>query len=221
MKILSLDVSGNYSSIALLDGDEINTFTKTHERKDRPEWNDLFASINFDSSIDFETLDALAFARGPGSYTALRITASFLKGIAVVKNLPLIPISNLHALAYEASQWIDAPDASILVTLEADQNESYFASYIKSPDGIAPLKEESVIAVSELEVLAQTKSPRSFIAGTGWSQSTQEQDNFLSEVLTSAESIAALAKIELLSGKSFDLESANPVYLKTPHYDKK
>ena len=92
MKILSFDVSGDYSSIALLNSDEVNSFTQTHERKNRPNWDELFSKVGFDSKKDFNGLNAIAFARGPGSYTALRITASFLKAIAVVKKLPLIPI---------------------------------------------------------------------------------------------------------------------------------
>ena len=87
MKILSLDVSGNYSSISLLHDDEVNTFTQTHDRKERPDWDKLFKSIGFDSKEGFENLDGLAFACGPGSYTALRVTASFLKAIAEVKKL--------------------------------------------------------------------------------------------------------------------------------------
>ena len=76
MNILSFDVSGNYSSISQLNNDEVNTFTQTHDRKDRPDWDKLFLRIGFDSKVDFEKLDALAFACGPGSYTALRRCAS-------------------------------------------------------------------------------------------------------------------------------------------------
>jgi tRNA threonylcarbamoyladenosine biosynthesis protein TsaB len=150
MKILALDISGTYSSIALLNSDEVNTFTQTHERKQRPEWDELFSRIEFDPSKDFDSLDALAFAQGPGSYTALRITASFLKAIAVVKNLPLIPISNLKAIAHEASNWIDEDETKIFVTIEADKNESYFGSFVKSSKGIEDLSEESVISLDEL-----------------------------------------------------------------------
>jgi len=60
MKILSLDVSGNYSSISLLNDDEINTFTQTHDRKERPDWDKLFARIGFDSKQGFDELDGLA-----------------------------------------------------------------------------------------------------------------------------------------------------------------
>ena len=66
----------------------------------------------------FDSLDGMAFACGPGSYTALRITASFLKAIAEVKKLPLIAISNLLSIAHEASQWIDEADTNIYVALE-------------------------------------------------------------------------------------------------------
>ena len=219
MKILAFDISGTYSSIALLDGNEVNGFTQTHERKHRPEWDELFSRINFDSSKDFEALAALAFAQGPGSYTALRITASFLKPIAVIKNLPLIPVSNLKSLAYEASQWIDSDEASISVAIEADKNESYWGSFAKSSTNIEATSKETVISMEEL---CSYKADNShYFVGSGWPKSIQENSQFLPLAKPGAESVAALAKNELETGSSFDPELANPVYLKTPEYHKK
>ena len=219
MKILALDISGTYSSIALLSGDEVNTFTQTHERKHRPEWGELFSRIDFDSTKDFDSLSALAFAQGPGSYTALRITASFLKPIAVVKSLPLIPISNLKALAYEAAQWIDEEEAEILVTLEADQNESYFGAFAKSLTGIESVGQESVMSFEELDAYQSNSS--SYFVGSGWPESIDKNLQYLSLAQPGAESVAALARLELETGKMFDPELANTVYLKTPEYQKK
>lgn len=219
MKILAFDISGTYSSIALLDGNEVNGFTQTHERKHRPEWDELFTRVNFDSLKDFDTLDALAFAQGPGSYTALRITASFLKSIAVIKNKPLIPVSNLKSLAYEASQWIDSDNASIAATIEADKNESYFGSFSKSSINIEATAEESVLSMEELSSY-ETNSSIYFV-GSGWPKNIQDNSQYLSFAKPGAEAIAALAKSELETGKSFDPELANPVYLKTPEYKKK
>jgi tRNA threonylcarbamoyladenosine biosynthesis protein TsaB len=218
MKILSLDVSGNYSSISLLNDDEVNTFTQTHDRKDRPDWDKLFSSIGFDSTKDFDSLDGMAFARGPGSYTALRITASFLKAIAEVKKLPLIAISNLESVAHEASHWIDKIEAKIYVAIEADTNESYFCSYQKNDHKLNPISAEGLLQMEELSDLL--KRDDCYFAGTGWPKAAENNPQFLSQALGSAEPIATIAKTRLETGEIFLPENANPVYLKTPDYKK-
>ena len=218
MKILSLDVSGNYSSISLLNEDEVNTFTQTHDRKDRPDWDKLFLSIGFDSTKDFDSLDGMAFARGPGSYTALRITASFLKAIAEVKELPLIAISNLESIAHEASNWIDKIETKIYVAIEADTNESYFCSYQKNDHKLTPLLAEGIMQMDEL--LELLKKDDGYFVGTGWPTGVENHQQFLNHVTGSAEPIAIIAKQSLETGESFLPGDANPVYLKTPNYKK-
>ena len=218
MKILSLDVSGNYSSISMLNDDEVNTFTQTHDRKDRPDWDKLFSSIGFDSTKDFDSLDGMAFARGPGSYTALRITASFLKAIAEVKKLPLIAISNLESIAHEASNWIDKIETKIYVAIEADTNESYFCSYQKNDHQLNPISAEGLLQMEELSDLL--KRDDCYFAGTGWPKAAENNPQFLSQALGSAEPIATIAKTRLETGEIFLPENANPVYLKTPDYKK-
>ena len=218
MKILSLDVSGNYSSISILNDDEVNTFTQTHDRKDRPDWDKLFSSIGFDSTKDFDSLDGMAFARGPGSYTALRITASFLKAIAEVKKLPLIAISNLESIAHEASNWIDKIETKIYVAIEADTNESYFCSYQKNDHQLNPISAEGLLQMEELSDLLNKDD--CYFAGTGWPKAAENNPQFLSQALGSAEPIATIAKTRLETGEIFLPENANPVYLKTPDYKK-
>ena len=218
MKILSLYVSGNYSSISILNDDEVNTFTQTHDRKDRPDWDKLFSSIGFDSTKDFDSLDGMAFARGPGSYTALRITASFLKAIAEVKKLPLIAISNLESIAHEASNWIDKIETKIYVAIEADTNESYFCSYQKNDHQLNPISAEGLLQMEELSDLLNKDD--CYFAGTGWPKAAENNPQFLSQALGSAEPIATIAKTRLETGEIFLPENANPVYLKTPDYKK-
>ena len=218
MKILSFDVSGNYSSISFLNNEEVNTFTQTHDRKERPDWDKLFESIGFDSNKGFDELNGIAFACGPGSYTALRITASFLKAIAEVKKLPLVPISNLESIAKEASNWINENEAKIFVTIEADANESYFCSYEKNNDEVCAIEEESVITMDLL--LKMLDEEGRYFAGTGWPNSIEKHPNFLSQAIGGAESVAIIAKKKLEIYKDFPPEDANPVYLKTPEYKK-
>ena len=218
MKILSLDVSGNYSSISMLNNDEVNTFTQTHARKDRHDWDKLFSSISFNSKVDFDGLDGLAFACGPGSYTALRITASFLKAIAEVKKLPLIAISNLESIAHEASHWVDEIEAKIYVAIEADTNESYFCGYQKNNHQLNSISPEGLLQMDELSDLL--KKDDCYFAGTGWPKAAENNPQFLSQALGSAEPIATIAKMRLETGESYLPENANPVYLKTPDYKK-
>jgi tRNA threonylcarbamoyladenosine biosynthesis protein TsaB len=218
MKILYLVFSGNYSSISLLNNDEVNTFTQTHARKDRPDWDKLFSSISFNSKVDFDGLDGLAFACGPGSYTALRITASFLKAIAEVKKLPLIAISNLESIAHEASHWVDEIEAKIYVAIEADTNESYFCGYQKNNHQLNLISPEGLLQMDELSDLL--KKDDCYFAGTGWPKAAENNPQFLSQALGSAEPIATIAKMRLETGESYLPENANPVYLKTPDYKK-
>ena len=218
MKILSFDVSGNYSSISFLNNEEVNTFTQTHNRKERPDWDKLFESVGFESNEGFDVLNGIAFACGPGSYTALRITASFLKAIAEVKKLPLVPISNLESIAKEASNWINENEAKIFVTIEADANESYFCSYEKNNDEVCAIEEESVISMDLLLKILDDEG--CYFAGTGWPNSIKKHPNFLSQAIGGAESVAIIAKKKLETNKDFLPEDANPVYLKTPEYKK-
>ena len=218
MNILAMQSSGDQTSVSVMLDEEINSFSLTHARKDRPDWDKLFASISFDSKEGFDNLDGLAFACGPGSYTALRITASFLKAIAEVKKLPLIAISNLESIAHEASNWIDEIETKIYVAIEADTNESYFCSYQKNDHQLNPISAEGLLQMEELSELLNKDD--CYFAGTGWPKTAENNPQFLSQALGSAEPIATIAKTRLETGESFPPENANPVYLKTPDYKK-
>ena len=218
MKILSFAVSGNYSSISFLNDEEVNTFTQTHDRKKRPDWDKLFASIGFDSNEGLDVLNGIALACGHGSYTALRMTAAVLKAIAEIKKLPLVPVSNLESIAKESSYWINENKAKIFVTIEADANESYFCSYEKNNDEVLAIEEESVIKMDHLLKILDEED--CYFAGSGWPEQIEKHSNFLSQAIGSAESIAIIAKKKLETNQDFLPEDANPVYLKTPDYKK-
>ena len=73
-----------------------------------------------------------------------------------------------------------------------------------------------------MEELSSYEANSSFyFVGTGWPKNIQDNPQYLPLVKPGAEAVAALAKHELETGKSFDPELANPVYLKTPEYQKK
>ena len=94
MKILAIKSSGDRTGISLMLNDEINSFTMDHGRKDRPNWDMFLDNIGHKKIFNLSEIDLFAFENNQNSFTATRITASFLKGIAIALNKPLISIEN-------------------------------------------------------------------------------------------------------------------------------
>ena len=92
MKVLAIKTSGDHTSISVILNDEVNSFSMSHERKDRPDWNFFLANIGHKRTFSLKDIDLFAFANSQDSYTATRTVASFMKGIAVVLKKPLIAV---------------------------------------------------------------------------------------------------------------------------------
>ena len=70
--------------------------------------------------LTLKQLDAIAFSRGPGSFTSLRIGAGVVQGFAFGANLPVVPVSSLAVLA----QGVGAP--KVLAAFDARMNQVYW-----------------------------------------------------------------------------------------------
>ena len=101
MKLLALDSSGLVASVAvvwdeILSGEFTIDHKITHSQTLLPMLEELAKRIE----LDLETLDAIAVAGGPGSFTGLRIGSATAKGLALALEKPLIQIPTVDALAY-------------------------------------------------------------------------------------------------------------------------
>ena len=101
MKILAIDTSGLVGSVAISDGDILTAlfsiqYKTTHSQILMPMISDIADKIN----LDLKSVDAIAIARGPGSFTGLRIGSATAKGLALAIDKPIIPIPTVDALAY-------------------------------------------------------------------------------------------------------------------------
>ncbi|RMD69850.1 MAG: tRNA (adenosine(37)-N6)-threonylcarbamoyltransferase complex dimerization subunit type 1 TsaB, partial [Gammaproteobacteria bacterium] len=81
-------------------------------------------------------LDAVAFGRGPGAFTGLRIAAAVSQGLALAWGLPVIPVSSLAALAQRS------PERKVLAAMDARMGEVYWGAFVRA----RPLGEEGVYA---------------------------------------------------------------------------
>lgn len=145
MKILALDAVTEACSAALsIDGAIHQRYAvapREHTRLILPMVDELLSEAN----ISLSDLDLIAFDRGPGSFTGIRITMSVVQGLAFAADRPVLPVSSLAALARSAYRVHGA--RSVLSLIDARMGELYWGHYqwrddhlqLQGEEGVAPL----------------------------------------------------------------------------------
>ena len=132
MKILGLDSSGLVASVAIVENDlllaEYTTdYKKTHSQTLLPMLDELRNMIE----LDMNTVDAIAIASGPGSFTGLRIGSATAKGLGLALQKPLVEVPTLEGLAWNL--W--GTDSLVCPLMDARRNQVYTAAYEFVPHG--------------------------------------------------------------------------------------
>lgn len=170
MKILAIDTATENCSAALLIDGSVSSreieMERGHAERILPMVDDLLA----EAGITLRDLDAIAFGRGPGSFTGVRLAVTVTQGLAFGAGLGVVPISDLRAVAQLAFD-SDATLTRALVCNDARMSEVYWACYERGGDGLAqPAGEERVSKPSEVKLPAEwptaTAVGRGFIAYT-------------------------------------------------------
>lgn len=126
MKILGMDSSGLVASVAVVENDlllaEYTTdYKKTHSQTLLSMLDELRNMIE----LDMETVDAIAIAAGPGSFTGLRIGAATAKGLGLALDKPLVEVPTLEGLAWNL--W--GTDRLVCPIMDARRNQVYTGVY--------------------------------------------------------------------------------------------
>ena len=132
MKILGLDSSGLVASVAIVENDlllaEYTTdYKKTHSQTLLPMLDELRNMIE----LDMNTVDAIAIASGPGSFTGLRIGSATAKGLGLALQKPLVEVPTLEGLAWNL--W--GTGRLVCPLMDARRNQVYTAAYEFVPHG--------------------------------------------------------------------------------------
>ena len=105
--ILAIETSSNICGISLIEnGILINSIDKEKSNQHAEILPKLYQELQIRTNFSLSNIDALAVSIGPGSFTGLRIGLSFTKGLAFSKNLPIVPISTMIALAYNSRKFL-------------------------------------------------------------------------------------------------------------------
>lgn len=215
-KILALDTATENCSVALKINDEIiarcENAPRDHTIKILPMVDEVLA----EAGIKLNQLDALAFGRGPGSFTGVRIGIGIAQGLAFGSDLPMIGISTLAAMAQQAYRLHQAD--FVLSAIDARMNEIYLGGYRRLENG--DWQNQIAEQVISPELLELHKNENWFIAGTGWQAYPNLKEKFSDCIVESqvlfpeAEDMLLLADFAFKRGELVSAENASPVYLR-------
>ena len=148
MKILGLDTSGLVAGAAVVEDQVLlaeyaTNYKKTHSQTLLPMLDELRNMIE----LDLDTLDAVAVASGPGSFTGLRIGSATAKGLGLALKKPLVEVPTLEGLAWNL--W--GASGLVCPLMDARRGQVYAAAYEYVPEKEA-LRLRTVISPAAVEL---------------------------------------------------------------------
>lgn len=151
MKIIGLDSSGLVASAAIMaDGvllaEYSTNYKKTHSQTLLP----MLAELKDMIELDLNSVDAIAIAAGPGSFTGLRIGSATAKGLGLALEKPLVEVPTLEGLAYNL--W--GTDRLICPLMDARRNQVYTGLYEFCREGqdfiLKTLQEQCAVDIHDI-----------------------------------------------------------------------
>jgi tRNA threonylcarbamoyladenosine biosynthesis protein TsaB len=128
--IIALETATEVSSVAVYAGDTLlGSLEYPGARRHAKLVTVMMETLLRDLEIDKRELAAVAVAKGPGSYTGLRVGVSTAKGLAMALDLPLISVNSLEGLAWQVRDLAAAELAWICPLMDARRMEVYCAMY--------------------------------------------------------------------------------------------
>jgi tRNA threonylcarbamoyladenosine biosynthesis protein TsaB len=166
LKLLALDTATEWCSVALsLE----SAMLERESRALRGHGDQLLAMVDellAQSGTALTSLDAIAFGRGPGAFTGLRLAASVAQGLAYSAGLPVIPVSDLRALAQQSLAGA-ADGALALACHDARMGEVYWAGFTAVDGHATAATDEAVDRPEAMLAAAQAWLGNARAAGAG------------------------------------------------------
>lgn len=165
--LLAIDTCTEACSAALLHHGQIQERYQCAPRAHTQLILPMMQSLLDEAGLKLRDLDALAFTRGPGSFTGIRIAASIVQASAFAADLPVVLVSSLHCLAQGAYRELQAQQ--VLTAIDARLQEVFAASYRLQ-------KESAIMQASSAEQLCLPQhclatGLTDFVGvGSGWDQ---------------------------------------------------
>lgn len=213
--LLALDTATEACSVALLHNGQVFSryavIPRLHAQRILP----MISEVLAEAGISKTAVTAIAFGRGPGAFTGLRIAVGVVQGLAFALQIPVLPVSNLAVIAQRACREHGAKQ--VAVAIDARMDEVYWGCY-SLIDGEVRLQGSEAVLPPERAELARTAQGEWFAAGTGWHAYAERITVPVyasdAQLLPHAEDILTLAQGMWQRGEAISAQDAQPIYLR-------
>jgi tRNA threonylcarbamoyladenosine biosynthesis protein TsaB len=214
MRILSIETSTEYCSVGLWQDGTVIERCESVGQKHSEVLMEMLDALLQDSGCRIRDLDGIAFGKGPGSFTGVRIACSVAQGLAFGANLPVVGICTLEAVAETSGK------DKVIAVLDARMGELYLAAYEKCEDTWLTVIEPCLCKAETAPLI----DGRWCGAGNGFAvlgaalqvryDGHLRADCLDSSVFPRAAAIAKLGAVQFAKGKGMDAALALPLYLR-------
>jgi tRNA threonylcarbamoyladenosine biosynthesis protein TsaB len=220
VRILALDTATEACSVALQIGDTVLERYLELERGHSERLLPMVDEVLAEAGVTLNSLDAIAFGRGPGSFTGVRLAASVAQGLAFGAGLGVVPVSDLAAVAQRALT-LQPGVAGVLAVNDARMREVYWAPF-NATDRVEAAGQERVGPSSAVSVPPPSKVGPGWIAvGRGLRAAPELAErcrlaglSVLADLLPRAVEVLLLAQPTVAAGQLLPAEGALPVYVR-------
>jgi tRNA threonylcarbamoyladenosine biosynthesis protein TsaB len=219
MKLLAIETATEACSAALYIDGEIGLRYEVKPRGHSELILGMLDALLAEAGLAPHHLDAMAFGRGPGSFTGVRIATGVVQGVAFGAGLPVVPVSTLAALAQRAFR--EYGERRLLPAYDARMQELYWAAYEVNEEGLVRLTEPE--RVTRVEEIAPPAGTGWYGVGSGWAAYGETLLARFGDavvkgsdptMLCSAYDVALLGVAGFERGEAVMPEAALPIYLR-------
>lgn len=212
MKILAVDTALGACSVAVLAGDTVLAHRlEPMERGHAEALAPMVEQAMLESGIAFAALDRLGVTIGPGTFTGQRVGLAFMRGLRLALERPLIGLTSLEVMAYQA---LEETGLALAASVHEARDD---ALYFQLCGRAAPLSPPSLISVSDAVArLAELREPVA-LAGAASTRLIEHRSTESKRMMQSTVVVPdALWVARLSQSRAPSAEFPRPLYLRPP-----
>ena len=213
MDILAIETSTEYCSAALWQDGKVSERCELVGQKHSEVLMAMLDAVLQDAGFRIQDMDGIAFGKGPGSFTGVRIACGVAQGLAFGADVKVVGVCTLEALAQASGR------DKVIAALDARMGELYLAAYEKRNDGWTAV-------ISPCLCRADTAPD---IAGDGWfgagsgfavneaalsARYGKQLSGMDAQIVPRAGAVVQIAAVEFAKGNAVDAALALPLYLR-------